>query len=104
MARIIVDGLGSRDIGSVARLPKENRLEEEPYVIIPPVFADNIRKVMLAGYVIVSCESCCNRFPHFVERFVELGVDPGGAIDNGLIVTEHVILGFDRYAEVSEEV
>ena len=72
MSRIIVDGvidgLGIRDIGSVARLPEENQLEEEPYVIISPMFADDIRKVVLAQYVVVCCESCRYRFPHFVER------------------------------------
>jgi hypothetical protein len=51
MFRVIVDGfidgLGIRDIGSVARLPKENRLEEEPYVIVSPVFANDIRDSML---------------------------------------------------------
>ena len=36
--------------------------------------------------------------------FVKLGVNPGGAIDNGLIVTEHVILGHDRHTKVSEKI
>jgi hypothetical protein len=63
----VIDGLGIRDIGSVARLPKENRLEEEPYVIVSPVFANDIHKVVLTRYEIVCCESRRYRFPHFVE-------------------------------------
>jgi hypothetical protein len=35
---------------------------------------------------------------------MEIGVDSGGAIDDELIVAEHVILGHDGYAKVPEKI
>jgi hypothetical protein len=70
--RVIVEGvaygLGIRDIGSVARFPKENRLEEEPNVIVSPVSAKDISEVSLAQHMVVCCESRGYRLPHFMER------------------------------------
>ena len=97
---------GVQNIQRVA-LPEQERLQKLPNLLVSPMLAEDVGRIIFASDVVEDKDAGSNSFSYSVERqccmaLVEFHMRRHRTINNRLVVSEHVALGSDRNSEVSK--